>query len=323
MRVLLFILLLLFSLFADEIRPAYLEIQETRTNEYTLLFKTPKGSEKGSIELSLDLPKSFKVHAKSLSSIDSYDLMKLEFSVLKSINKEVIKINNLESSSIELISKLVFLDGSGGIQRILPQTAKLIINHESGFSQLIYTYVDLGIHHILMGHDHLLFVLCLVLLIQNKKRLFFTITAFTLAHSITLILASLDIIFVSSVLVEALIALSIVFMAAEIVYDSRGKIYLAQKYPWLIASFFGLIHGLGFASVLKEIGLAPNDILPSLLFFNLGVEIGQLLFITLLLLLFFFIEKFLLVSLNMYRLLLAYIIGSIAVFWFLQRVLVV
>lgn len=112
-------------------------------------------------------------------------------------------------------------------------------------------------------------------------------------------------------------------MSAEIVYDSRGKIYLAQKYPWLIASFFGLIHGLGFASVLKEIGLSPNDIVPSLLFFNLGVEIGQLLFIGILLVLFFLIEKFLRLSLNAYRLLLAYMIGSVAVFWFLQRVLVV
>ncbi|SFV54286.1 membrane protein, putative [hydrothermal vent metagenome] len=172
-----------------------------------------------------------------------------------------------------------------------------------------------------MGYDHLLFVLALVLFIQNRKSLFYTITAFTIAHSLTLILASLDLIFVSSIVVESLIALSIVFVAAEIVYDSRGKFYLAKKYPWLIASFFGLIHGLGFASVLKEIGLAPNDIVPSLLFFNLGVEIGQLLFITILLVLFFLIERFLRLSLNRYRIFLAYIIGSVAFFWFLERIL--
>lgn len=123
-----------------------------------------------------------------------------------------------------------------------------------------------------------------LLLVGNIRVLIGTITAFTVAHTITLMLASLDMIHLSSRAVEATIALSIVFVAAEVVYAMRGREHLTKKYPWLIAFGFGLIYGLGFAEALKEIGLPQNEIVPSLIFFNVGVETGQLLFVSALLL---------------------------------------
>jgi len=135
LRVFIFILFLLSALSSDEIRPAYLEIQETTKNTYKLLFKTPKGSEKGSIKLSLVLPTSFKVHSKSFSSLNSYTLMHLEFTMQEPINKQVIKIKNLNHSSVELIAKLVFLDGGTSIKRVLPQSGQLVIEHNSSFIQ--------------------------------------------------------------------------------------------------------------------------------------------------------------------------------------------
>ena len=141
------------------------------------------------------------------------------------------------------------------------------------------TYLTLGIEHILTGIDHLLFVLALLLLTTGTWRLVKTVTAFTVAHSITLGLATLGIVHVPSRPVEAVIALSIVFVAAEIVQARRGRAGLAAQMPWIVAFIFGLLHGFGFAGALSEVGLPEGHIPVALLFFNLGVEAGQLLFV--------------------------------------------
>ncbi len=140
-------------------------------------------------------------------------------------------------------------------------------------------YLKLGVTHILTGFDHLLFVLALFILSSSMWQLLKTVTAFTLAHSITLALATLGVIHVPSRPVEAVIALSIVFVAAEIVRSHQGRRGLAAQAPWIIAFSFGLLHGLGFAGALAEIGLPPGHIPMALFFFNVGVEIGQLIFI--------------------------------------------
>jgi hydrogenase/urease accessory protein HupE len=141
------------------------------------------------------------------------------------------------------------------------------------------TYTIIGIEHILGGFDHLLFVLSLLLLVDGVRRLLWTVTAFTVAHSITLAAASLGVLQVPGPPVEACIALSIVFVAAEIVHARRGRPGLTQRSPWVVAFAFGLLHGLGFASALAQVGLPERQIPTALLFFNLGVEIGQVLFI--------------------------------------------
>ena len=140
-------------------------------------------------------------------------------------------------------------------------------------------YISLGIEHILWGIDHLLFVLALLIIVRGPWMLVKTITAFTIAHSITLALATLDIITVPSRPVEAAIALSIVFLCVEIIHGHRGQVGLTYRYPWLVAFAFGLLHGLGFAGALSEIGLPQSEIPQALLFFNIGVEIGQLAFV--------------------------------------------
>ena len=184
-------------------------------------------------------------------------------------------------------------------------------------------YTLLGIEHILTGIDHLLFVAGLLLLVQGARRLLLTITAFTLAHSLTLALSVLGWVRLPREPVEAIIALSIVLLAVENVYLKRGQAGLTSRYPWLVSFLFGLVHGLGFASALGELGLPQSEVPQALLFFNLGVEAGQLMFVAAWLVLVWIWSK-LRLSLPQ-RLVLAphYALGSIASFWFLQRTLAI
>jgi HupE / UreJ protein len=180
-------------------------------------------------------------------------------------------------------------------------------------------YVGLGIEHILLGIDHLLFVFGLLLLVRGPWMLIKTITAFTLAHSITLALATLGFVAVPSRPVDAAIALSIVFLGAEILRARQGRPGLAARRPWVVAFAFGLLHGLGFAGALTALGLAPGEIPLALLFFNVGVEIGQLLFVGACLALAWALRQ-LQVSWPRWAVPLpAYAIGTIAAFWFIER----
>ena len=137
----------------------------------------------------------------------------------------------------------------------------------------------LGIQHILSGVDHLLFVLGLLFLVGSWRRLVATVTAFTLAHSITLAAATLGLVHVPQTPIEAAIALSVMFVAAEILHQASGRPGLTARAPWVVAFIFGLLHGFGFAGALREVGLPQSDIPVALLFFNVGVEVGQLMFI--------------------------------------------
>ena len=180
-------------------------------------------------------------------------------------------------------------------------------------------YTALGIEHILLGIDHLLFVLALLLLVRGTWMLVKTITAFTIAHSITLGLATLGFVHVPPLPVEAAIALSIVFLCAEIIHAQRGQVRLTFQYPWVVAFAFGLLHGLGFAGALAEIGLPQSEIPLALLFFNIGVEIGQLIFVAVVL---FLVWSFRQISIDASRLARSfsvYVIGTLATFWLLQR----
>jgi hydrogenase/urease accessory protein HupE len=186
-------------------------------------------------------------------------------------------------------------------------------------SALAGNYLVSGAEHILFGFDHLLFVFGLLLLIQGTWPLFKTITAFTIAHSITLGLAVLGVVNVPSAPVETVIALSIVLLAREIVMGQRGATSLVHRLPWLIAFVFGLFHGLGFAGALGELGLRPADIPIALLFFNLGVEVGQLAFIALMVLLNSLVGRPLRQALPRLQTAMAYGLGGISTYWLLER----
>ena len=180
-------------------------------------------------------------------------------------------------------------------------------------------YTGLGIEHILTGIDHLLFVLALMIMVQGAWSLVKTVTGFTIAHSITLGLATLGFINVPTRPVEAAIALSIAFVCAEIIYAQRGREGITYRYPWLVAFAFGLLHGLGFAGALSNIGLPPNEIPIALLFFNVGVEIGQLLFVVVVIAAIRLLTRLPLLQWYRLRTATVYVIGTLATFWVLER----
>lgn len=189
----------------------------------------------------------------------------------------------------------------------------------ASLASLAKRYLVLGAEHILFGLDHLLFVLGLLLLQHSFWKLIQTVTAFTIAHSITLGFAVLGIFPVPNAPIEVLIALSIAFLAREIITGLRGETTLVHRRPWLVAFFFGLIHGFGFAGALGELGLSDSDIPLALLFFNLGVEAGQIAFILLLLALYWLFTRLSRELVPSVQRGLAYGLGAIATFWFLER----
>jgi hypothetical protein len=181
-------------------------------------------------------------------------------------------------------------------------------------------YTLLGIEHILLGIDHLLFVLGLLLIVKGPWMLVKTITAFTVAHSITLGLATLGFVNVPSRPVDAAIALSIVFLAVEILHARQGRTGLTYHHPWVVAFGFGLLHGLGFAGALTGIGLPPSEIPVALLFFNVGVEIGQLMFVCAFLLLRWSFRQLEVHWSRWAQVVPVYFIGTFATYWLLERI---
>ncbi len=178
----------------------------------------------------------------------------------------------------------------------------------------------MGIDHILGGIDHLLFVLALLLITKGTRNLIKAITAFTVAHSITLSLAALGVVGLPSAPVEAVIALSIVFLAVELIHYYRGKKSLTAQYPWIVAFAFGLLHGFGFAGALAEIGLPQTAIPAALFFFNVGVEVGQLMFVIVILGILWMINKLSVKWPQWVRFVPPYAIGAVASFWLIERV---
>ena len=199
-------------------------------------------------------------------------------------------------------------------------TASFDVIGRSPWTAIARDYLLLGIEHILFGVDHLLFVFGLLLIVGDVWMLVKTITAFTIAHSITLALATLGVVHVPQQPVEAMIALSIVFLAVEIVHGHRGRRGIAHAMPWLVAFVFGLLHGFGFAGALAEIGLPEADIPLALLFFNLGVEAGQLVFIAAMAVLYRIWRAARLADVRRWEAVPAYAIGCVASFWAIDRI---
>jgi hydrogenase/urease accessory protein HupE len=236
----------------------------------------------------------------------------------------VVRIVGLERTSTDVLVRFVFADGADRTYRLTPGEPSFTVPLQPSGLEIMRTYFLFGVEHILLGIDHLLFVLGLLLLVRGTLRIVATITAFTVAHSITLAAATLGIVQVPGPPIEAIIALSIAFVGSEIVRSRRGASGLAERYPWVIAFAFGLLHGFGFAGALIEIGLPQASIPAALLFFNLGVEAGQLIFIA------FVLGIVALVGRIGRHVRLPqpvwawaippYAIGSVAMFWFIERI---
>jgi hypothetical protein len=231
----------------------------------------------------------------------------------------VIAISALNVTILDVLVRITFADGSS-VQHMLKPLETSFVVHKDGKNRVdVWGYITLGVGHILYGIDHLLFVLGLLLIVRGLGLLLRTITAFTVAHTITLGLAVFGVVHVAPTPVEAVIALSIVFLAVELAQHHRGKEGLTYRQPWVVAFAFGLLHGFGFAGTLSKLGIPSGDIPQSLLFFNLGVEAGQLAFVAVFLMFVYSLRSLEIRWPAWAQRIPAYAIGSVASFWFLQR----
>lgn len=231
-----------------------------------------------------------------------------------------IHIAGLSATMVDVLVRLERLDGTTQVTRLTPSVPAFVVEAAPRSMQVAATYLKLGVEHILLGVDHLLFVLALLMLVKGTRRLIATVTAFTVAHSLTLAGATLGVVHVPGAPVEAAIALSIVFVAAEIMHGRQGATGLTERFPWIVAFIFGLLHGFGFASALSEVGLPPSAIPVSLLFFNVGVEIGQLFFIASVFAVMAFARRISVPQPAWAWRVPPYVIGSVAAFWTIQRI---
>ncbi len=313
---------------AHEVRPAYLELKESAPNQFTVLWKTPVLAGQR-LPIGLKLPGDVRsVRDPVVQELaDSLVERRWISSGPNGLAGTRIEFPGLQLTITDVLVRYEFLDGRKGTTIVRPSQPWFeVAASPSGWS-VARTYFVLGIEHIWTGIDHLMFVLALLMLVKGWRRVIATITAFTVAHSITLAAATLGFVHVPQPPVEASIALSIVFVAAEIVHGRQGKPGLTARWPWVVAFTFGLLHGLGFAGALSEVGLPQNAIPVALLFFNLGVEAGQLMFIA---------AVFVIATLGRKALgartpelaarfpwawrIPSYAIGAVAMFWVIQRI---
>ena len=313
-------LLLAPQAFAHEVRPAYLDLREEAPGIFDVLFKT---SMRGDARLALNVSFSGRVQTATpvISRMtDNAMVQTWRLSAIEPLAGQEVRIDGLASTMTDALVRIEFVGGGEWVGRLTPGRPQATIPARQSAWEVAATYLKLGVEHILLGIDHLLFVLALILIAPNTRQLILAITAFTVAHSITLAAATLGFVNVPPPPVEAAIALSIAFVAAEIIRAREGKAGIAARAPWVVAFAFGLLHGFGFAGALSEVGLPAGNIPVALLFFNVGVEIGQLLFVALVLglaALFQFARR----PLPRWATLAPpYLIGSLAMFWVIQRV---
>lgn len=303
---------------AHEVRPAYLRIQQTATESFDLLWRVPA---RGRMKLGLDV--ILPAHCEDRDGIRTWQqagVFVKRWSIIcpGGLTDKTISIDGLSSTLTDALARFERHDGTTQVARLTPASTSFVITDAESWQEVAMTYGALGIEHILLGIDHLLFVLALLLIVSGWKKLLATITAFTLAHSVTLALATLGMVNVPQSPVEAVIALSILFVAIEIVRWREGKQSLTRRKPWLVAFLFGLLHGLGFAGALSEIGLPEHAIPLALLFFNVGVELGQLLFIGVMLLVCRILRR--IPAPEWAWRIPVYSVGAMASFWMLERI---
>ena len=309
---------------AHALEPGYLEMRVAGPDQYAVLWKVPAvGSRPMPITARLPVACDQREPGELRWDGGAY-LSRWTTTCPGGLGGGRLQIEGLERTSTDVLARIE--DGEDGAEtlRLTPsEPGAVLVGHRS-LGRIAGTYFLLGVEHILGGIDHLLFVAALLLLVSGWRRLVGTITAFTVAHSITLAASTLGVIAVPVAPIEALIALSIAFVAAEVVHLRRGRRSLTSERPWLIAFAFGLLHGVGFASALAEIGLPQSSVPAALLFFNVGVEAGQLLFVAGALgaaaLMRRIARRFDVRSAWFVRALPPYAIGSTAAFWALQRI---
>lgn len=307
---------------AHESRPAYLDIRELGSGQYEVIWKRPMRGEYV-IGFAVVWPDGCTPTTEVEHQVPGASLtrMLLDCGGTGLIGREL-SIARLPETSAEVLVRIEFTEGTTQTRILHPSSATMTVDGPRGALAVAAEYAVLGFDHILAGIDHLLFILGLTLIVGGGWRLVKTITAFTAAHSITLALSTLGLVRVAQAPVEAVIALSIVFLARELLLMKQGQRGFTARAPWLVAFIFGLLHGLGFAGALREIGLPHGDIPLALLAFNLGVEAGQLAFVAVILAVIWLARRILPTAPPRWiGQIPAYAIGAIAAFWTLERIL--
>jgi hydrogenase/urease accessory protein HupE len=307
---------------AHEVRPSFLEIVQQTEDTYRVMWKVPA---KGDLRLGLyvEFPDSTKIlnTPTEVFSGGSY-IKRLTIQDELGLFDKKITILGLEATLTEALVRIEHLDGTLQVERLMPDNPVLTVKRSPTLGEVVSTYFNSGVKHIWGGLDHLLFLVCLLFIAGTGKRIFITVTGFTLAHSLTLVLSALDIVQVAIKPVEVIIALSIAFLATEIIRPKRDS--LTWRYPIAVSASFGLLHGFGFAAMLNEIGLPQTEVAGGLLSFNLGVEAGQLAVIAAIILgtklLMYFQPNF---SSQHFEKPAAYCVGSLACYWMIERMFVI
>jgi hydrogenase/urease accessory protein HupE len=304
---------------AHELRPAFLDMKETSAGRFAIVWKVPALGDRR-LALDVRLPAACSEdRAPVASSENNYIFQRWSATCAGGIKGADIGIDGLRATLTDVLVRIEYIDGATQVVRLTPQQASFTAGGSMSWREAAWTYFRLGVDHILTGFDHLLFVLALMLLIGDRAMLVKTITAFTLAHSITLAGAALGYMWLPQRPVEACIALSIAFIAVELVRAVRGERSLAIRQPWIVAFAFGLLHGFGFAGALREIGLPHKDVALSLVSFNLGVEAGQLLFVAAVVASWAILSRLVKVSATAGRMAAAYAIGTVSTVWLISR----
>jgi hydrogenase/urease accessory protein HupE len=314
---------------AHDVRPGYLEVREVDTVRYEIMWKVPALGDYR-LRIYVMMPDSCTGRPSQGSFFGESFLERWRVHCAGGLIGKRIEIDGLSATRTDVLVRVAHLDGTTQTVRLTPAETSFEVTAAPSRGEVAKTYFVLGVEHILLGIDHLLFVLGLLFLVGSWRRLVITITAFTVAHSVTLAAATLGLVHVPQAPVEAIIALSIMFVAAEVLRPAKGELGLAARYPWIVAFVFGLMHGFGFAGALKEVGLPEENIPVALLFFNIGVEAGQLLFVAVVAGLLSLAARSLLARggdthgpwqlETLIRKPVAYAIGSVAAFWVVQRV---
>ena len=299
---------------AHEVRPAYLELTETSPGTFDVIWKQPVLDGR---RLKIDpvypdgcMEESSSVQPLIASIIHSAKLH-------CDLSKGVLQIEGLERTLTDVFVRIDFLEKDDVSTVLRPGATRLDLAGPEGAPQAAYFII--GVEHIIFGYDHLLFVLGLLLLVRPLQ-LIGTVTSFTVAHSITLGASTLGNISLPGAPVEIVIAMSIALLGAEAIYRRRGEVTLGQKWPWVIAFGFGLIHGFGFAGALSEIGLPRGAEIMALFMFNVGVEAGQLAFVAVMLVMAWIVRRFSAAALTPAQVALAYFIGITGSFWSIERI---
>lgn len=304
---------------AHEIRPAYLQVREVEPQVYDFLWKTPA---RGDMRLALNViqpAECINTSEPRATPVDGAVIQRWRARCEGGLVGKSLAIENLSRTLTDVIVRFEPVDGSPKTFRLTPDAPSVAIPGRQPWTDVAATYFVLGVEHILLGFDHLMFVLALLLLVRDIKRLIGAITAFTVAHSLTLAGTTFGWIKLASAPVEATIALSIMFVAVEIVRVRAGRNSLTARLPWLASFAFGLLHGFGFAGALREVGIPPDAVGAALLFFNLGVEAGQLLFIAVVLTTWFLAERVRIRTPEWAWRAPVYFIGACSAYWFCER----